>query len=322
MTLLELCMLLRAHSKKVVIIPIVCAAACFMGALALSAIHPSFTASARVVSIGGDLTAVNGLADSLIESAKETSGVSVSSSTTNRTITVTAEGASESEAMETANETAKKISETAKEKQVASDAVVTEAQTAKAANKSPLMYAAVGLLGGAFCVVAYCVLVDTLRSGVHAPESVASEGLCYLGTVDGDESHQRVVAANLSFSGSDKSAPTRTVLLVPTNKNVGIREVYSQLAQAAAGEGVRIGVAHALDTSVSVLRRGREADSVVVVVEAEVSTLNEVAELMHEFKIAGIEPGGFVYLPYGAAKTISGGRSAAPAHRAVVREEA
>lgn len=53
-----------------------------------------------------------------------------------------------------------------------------------------------------------------------------------------------------------------------------------------------------MEESVAVLYKGREADSVVVVVEEEISTLGDIDELVREFAIAGITPGGFAYVPY------------------------
>lgn len=61
---------------------------------------------------------------------------------------------------------------------------------------------------------------------------------------------------------------------------------------------MKLKVAPALEESVAVLYKGREADSVVVVVEGEISTFSDIDELVREFAIAGITPGGFVYVPY------------------------
>lgn len=300
MTLLELCMLLRAHLKKVVAIPVACGAVCLLAFTVLSFVNPSYTATASLVSNGGDFTSVAGLADS-VAAKVEGATVTASSSTSNRTITFTAKGKSSDDCVTAANKVVNELSDTAVQQQVAASTAVTEAESAAKSGKSPVLYGAVGFLGALFCVVAYYVLIDTLRGGVHAPEAVAESGLRYLGTVDGDEAHQRITMANLRFSGKNKDEFARTVLLVPTNKNVDVRGAYTQIAREATAEGMRIGAAPSLDSAVSVLYKGREVDSVVAVVEAEVSTLGEIQELIHEFEIAGITPGGFVYLPFKSA---------------------
>ncbi len=309
MTLLELCMLLRAHLKKVVAIPVVCGIACLAVFAVLSIVHPSYTATASLVSNGGDFTSVTGLANSTAAKAEGVT-VTASASTTNRTVTFTAKGSSSDDCVSAANAAVNELSESAVQQQVASSTVVTQAESASKTGKSPVLYGAVGFLGALFCVVAYYVLADTMRGGVHSPEAVAESGLRYLGVLDSDEAHQRVTMANLRFSGKNEGEFARTVLLVPTNKNVDVRSAYNQIAHAAADEGMRVGAAPSLDSAVSVLYKGREVDSVVAVVEAEVSTLGEIQELVHEFQIAGITPGGFVYMPYASAKKLAQAQAA------------
>ncbi len=309
MTLLELCMLLRAHLKKVVVIPVACGIACLAVFAALSIVHPSYTATASLVSNGGDFTSVTGLANSTAAKA-EGATVTASASTTNRTVTFTAKGSSSDDCVSAANAAVNELSDSAVQQQVASSTVVTQAESAAKTGKSPVLYGAVGFLGALFCVVAYYVLIDTMRGGVHSPEAVAESGLRYLGVLDSDEAHQRVTMANLRFSGKNEGEFARTVLLVPTNKNVDVRSAYNQIAHAAADEGMRVGAAPSLDSAVSVLYKGREVDSVVAVVEAEVSTLGEIQELVHEFQIAGITPGGFVYMPYASAKKLAQAQTA------------
>ncbi len=309
MTLLELCMLLRAHLKKVVVIPVACGIACLAVFAALSIVHPSYTATASLVSNGGDFTSVTGLANSTAAKAEGVT-VTASASTTNRTVTFTAKGSSSDDCVSAANAAVNELSESAVQQQVASSTVVTQAESAAKTGKSPVLYGAVGFLGALFCVVAYYVLADTMRGGVHSPEAVAESGLRYLGVLDSDEAHQRVTMANLRFSGKNEGEFARTVLLVPTNKNVDVRSAYNQIAHAAADEGMRVGAAPSLDSAVSVLYKGREVDSVVAVVEAEVSTLGEIQELVHEFQIAGITPGGFVYMPYASAKKLAQAQAA------------
>lgn len=167
--------------------------------------------------------------------------------------------------------------------------------------KSPVFYTAAGFLGGLFCIASYYVLISILRGSIHTPETVIESGLTYLGMVDSDEAHLRIAVANLQFSGKDIGASGRTVLLVPSSNKVHIRYAYTQITQAAASRGLRIGVVPSLDSSVSALYKGCKADLVVVVVEAGVSTFDEVQQLIREFDIAGVKADGFVFLPYSAS---------------------
>ncbi len=301
MTILELCMLLRVHIKKVIVVPILCGVICAVAAFGLFFVHPSYTATASVLSVGGDISTVSGLATSL--AGKETAAtVTATTTTSSKLVTLKAEGSSADSCVSAANSVANELSSTAVDQKAATSTVVTEAQSASKNGKNPLFYGVVGLLAGLFCIVAYYVLVDMMRGRIHASDAVSETGLTYLGTLDGDEAHQRVAVANLHFSGkNDGAALARTVLLVPTNDQVRIRDAYAQISQAVAAEGMQIGAAPSLDSGVGALYKGRNVDSVVAVIEAEVSTLAEVNELVHEFNVAGIKPGGFLYLPYSAS---------------------
>lgn len=299
MTLLELFKLLRLHVKRIVIVTVACTALCFAGALALSIVKPSYTATATLVASGGSFTSVSGLADAQATAASK-DGVTVSStaSTTSNTVTLTAKGSSAEAVVETANTVVATLDQAAKEQNVATSTSVSEAEEATKTGKNPVLYAAVGFMGGLFCVVAFYVLADTMRGGVHAPEAVEERGLTYLGTLSEDEARMRIVMANLRFSHKVEGGIAKIVLLQPTSSQVRIRDAYNLMAAPAAEAGVKISAAPALEDSVYTLYKGREADSVVVVVEEDVTTFDQVDELVREFKIAGIKAGGFVYLPY------------------------
>lgn len=300
MTILDFCILLRVNIKKIIAVPILCGVICLAAAFAFSSIHPSYTATASVLSIGGDISTVDGLASSI--ASKGTSAkVSASTSTSKKLVTITAEGSSANGCISAVNSAATELSDAAVEQKASTSTVVTKAESAQKTGKSPFFYGGAGLLVGLLCIVVYCLLIDILRGRVHAPEAVSEVGLTYLGTLDGDEMHQRIAIANLHFSAKSEDGLARTVLLVPSSKQVRIRDAYAQVAQAVTDEGMQIGVGPSLDSGVSALYKGRNVDSVVAVVEAEVSTLTEVQELVHEFGVAGIKPGGFVFLPYNAS---------------------
>ncbi len=302
MTLLELFKLLRFHAKRIVIVTVACAAVCFVGALLVSVIKPSYTATATVVTTGGSFTSVSGLATSEASSASTADAtVSAAATTTNNMVTFTAKGSSSEAVLNAVNDAADALAKTAKKQQVASGATVNKAELASASGKSPLLYAAVGFVGGLFCVVAYYVLVDTARGGVHSPEAVEELGLTYLGTLQPVESRMRIVMANFHFSNKNEGFVSKNVLLQPANPRVRIRDAYEMLAPAANEAGVVLRAAPALEESVYTLYKGRDADTVIVVVEEEVTTFDELAELVREFKIANIKAGGFVYLPYEVA---------------------
>ncbi len=302
MTLLELIKLLRLHLKRIAIVTVACAAVCFVGALLVSVIKPSYTATATVVTTGGTFTSVSGLATSEASSASTADvAVSATSTTTNNTVTFTAKGSSSEAVLNAVNDAASALAKTAKKQQVASGATVNKAELAAASGKSPLLYAFVGFFGGLFCVVAYYVIIDTVRGGVHSPVAVEQLGLTYLGTLCPDESRMRIVMANFHFSNKNEGFVSKNVLLQPANSRVRIRDAYEMLAPAANEAGVVLRAAPALNESVYTLYKGRDADTVIIVVEEEVTTFDELDELVREFKIANIKAGGFVYLPYDMA---------------------
>lgn len=302
MTLLELIKLLRLHVKRIAIVVAACTVVCFVGSLLVSVIKPSYTATSTVVTSGGVFTSVSGLADAEATSAStDGATVSATATTSNNTVTFTAKGSSSEATLSAVNDAADNLAKSAKKKQVASDAVVNKAELAKAAGKSPVLYAAVGFMGSLFCMVAYYVLIDTLRGGIHAPEAVEERGLTYLGTLSENEARMRIVVANFHFSNKNEGFVSKNVLLQPASPRVRIRDAYDMLAPAATEAGIVMRAAPALEDSVYTLYKGREADTVIVVVEEEITTFDEVDELIREFKIANIRPGGFVYLPYDAS---------------------
>ena len=283
MTLLELLRLLRFRCRKIVIVSAVCGIVCFAGALVFASIKPSYSASANVVVSGGSFSSVSGTATNIAAQASG-DGVSVAAvaSTSNSTLTFTGKGSSPDACIKAVNDAANSLAGNALKQQTAATAVVTEADAVTKTGKAPILY----------------VIRDSVRGGVHSPETAAERGLTFLGEVSDDESRMRIVLANFRFSGKDKDVPARTVLLVPAGKGVSVRSTCAGLARHAGETDVKLKVAPALEESVAVLYKGREADSVVVVVEEEISTFSDIDELVREFAIAGITPGGFVYVPY------------------------
>lgn len=299
MTLLELCTLLRPHLKKLIVVPVLCGVICLLGYLLFSFIMPSYLASASVLSVNGDIAAVASLASSI---AKEETEVSVTAmtSTNDRVVDITASGPSSNDCIKAANNVANKLADAAVKQGAAANAIVTEAESTQKAGGGSVLFAVAGFLGSLFCLVAFYVARDELRGTVHIPESLSKSGLRYLGTLDGNEASQRIVAANLRLSIKEKGLSARTVFLVPTSKRVHNLDAYNLIAQSAEAEGVPLDIAPALDDEPSILHKDREVDLVVAVIEAELSTFAEVKELVYELDIADIKPVGFIFLSYNA----------------------
>lgn len=302
MSLLEFCVLMRSHLKKVVVIPVVAGALSLAVAFAISTVNPNFTAKASIVCSGGDFTAVTGLASS-VASGQYNASVSTSASTTNKTITIKATGSSADSCVSAANQAVNDLSKEINDKQLASSTTVSEARQAQRTGKSPLFYGLAGFAAALFCTVSICVLVDKARGSIHSSATVAKSGLKCLGVLDGNLAHHNLVVANLRFSGNDEGAFSEKVLLVPSNSLVHVKKAHKLLAELAESDTLQICVAPALDSAVSALYEGRRADAVVAVVESEISSQMEIKELIHEFEIAGISLAGYVYLPYNFGKT-------------------
>lgn len=299
MTLFELGKLLRIHLKPIVVVTLAAALICGAGYALKTTLSPVYTAKAYVVTTGGTFNAVSGLADKEAIAAVTVEGATVeaNATTAQNMVTFTAQAPTSSQAISAANQAASSLSDLATENAGVTSASVTNATGAARAGKSPLLYAAVGLCAGLFCAIAWFVLKDSLRGGVHSPQAVAERGMTFLGELTNDEARLRVVLANFQFAGSN-NAFAQTVLLHPTNKDVHIQAACDMLVPVANEANVVLRTSLPLEESVDTLYQGSNADTVVVVVEENTSTLAEIDEIVREFDLAHLNAGGFVFLPY------------------------
>lgn len=300
MTLLELCKLLRVHIKALVVVALVAAIACGAGCVLKTSISPVYAAKASVVITGGAFNAATGLAANEAIADVSVEGVSVESSanTSQNTITFTAKASTDSLAINAANQAASSLADLASNKAGATSTTITSAKAASLTGKSPFLYAGVGFFGGLFCVIAYFVIRDSMRGGVHSPQAVAESGLTFLGELQNDEARMRIILANFQFSGNTNQTGSPDILLHPTNKKVHLQEACDMLASAAKEAKVALHTSLPLQESVDTLYKGRDVHAVVVVVEENTSTLAEIEEIVREFALANIHAGGFVYMPY------------------------
>lgn len=320
MTLFELIKLLRVHLKPLVVVALAAAIICGVGYALKTAISPVYTAKAYVVTTGGAFNAVSGLADkeALSNVTVEGATVEASATTAQNMITFTAKAPTSSQAISAANQAASSLADLATANAGVTNAAVTSAAGASLAGKGPLLYVAVGLLGGLFCAIIVIVLRDSMRGGVCSPQVVAERGLTFLGELQNDQTRMRIVLANFQFTGKSEGAGadagagagvsvgtgagastgSSTILLHPTNKKVHLQEACDMLTPAANEVQVALRMSLPLEESVDTLYQGSKVTSVVVVVEEYLSTIAEVEEIVHEFALAGIHVGGFVYLPY------------------------
>ena len=298
MTLIELCRFLRSKWRRIIIFSLICALAVGCGAKVMSLVNPSYTATSTVVATGGTFSAVTGLSQvAATEASSDKATVSSTSSTTNNTITFKGEGSSSSEVVSAVNKAAQQLAETAKSQEVAKNANVSQATAASPSGKSALFYALVGLVGSLFCAVVFYVIRDSQKGCVHSAQALSNCGLTYLGCLDGNDASTRFGIANFHFTNKNNGELSQRVLLQPTSSKVNIKLVESILGDSAKEAGIILRVAPALRDSVYTLYKAESADTVIVVVEENVSTLFEVEEIVREFKIANVHCGGFIYLP-------------------------
>ena len=297
MTLIELMRMLRTHLKQIVVIPVVVAVAVFVVYLGKSS---AYSATAKMVTYGGSFASVSGLAD-MVASQASTDDIKVASAATSssNTIAITAKGADETKAIAAANEAVSTLSQTARDKQVANDTTVEAADEATRSSKNPLVYAAGGWMGALFFVVLFYMLADLVRPRVHGFELVETMGLTYLGSVENDPAKLRLALANIELSGMGDGKRAKKVRLLPAGSGVRASDA-ARLLLSAAGGSARLALAASLEESPDVLFRCGSGESLVIVVEQEVTTVADLEEIRHELGIAKIEPAGFVYLPYSA----------------------
>ena len=298
MTFIELCRLLRPKWKRIIIISLVCAVAVGCAAKVMLLVKPSYTATSTVVTTGGTFSAVSGLSQvAATEASSGKAAVTSTSSNANNTITFKGEGSSSSEVVSAVNKAAQQLSETAMSQEVVKNTSITEAISAQSAYRSPLFYSVVAFFVCIFLMIAYYIMRDSVKGGIHSPEALSKMDLRYLGVIDADEMSIHIMIANFQFSNKEEGVASRRVLLHPTSSNVHTQIVAEILSPVAKSEGVALRKAPSLQESAYTLYKGHDADTVIVVVEENVSTLSEVEEVVREFKIANVPCGGFVYLP-------------------------
>lgn len=298
MTLKEFFNLLKAQITRIVAICVVSTLVFGIGAKVISLINPSYTAISTVVTAGGTFASVTGLGESVAAEASQNGAkVTAKATSSNTTVTFTVEAGSADAAVSVANEAASNLAETAKSQEVAKNANISQATSASPSGKSALFYALVGLVGSLFCAVVFYVIRDSQKGCVHSAQALSNCGLTYLGCLDGNDTSTRFGIANFHFSNKNKGELSQRVLLQPTSSKVNIKLVESILGDSAKEAGIILRVAPALRDSVYTLYKAESADTVIVVVEENVSTLSEVEEIVREFKIANVHCGGFIYLP-------------------------
>ena len=298
MTLIELCRFLRSKWKRIIVISLVCAVAVGCGVKVMSVAKPSFTATSTVVATGGTFSAASGLSQVVATEASSTKAtVTSTSNTTNNTVTFKSEGSSSIEVVNAVNQAAQQLSDTAMSQEVVKNTSITKATSAHSTYKSSLFCFAVAFFVCVFLIVSYYIMRDSARGGIHSPEAVSRTGLTYLGCLDGNDVSTRFSIANFHFTNKNKGELSQRVLLQPTSFKVNIKLVESILGDPAKEAGIILRVAPALRDSVYTLYKAESANTVIVVVEENVSTLSEVEEIVREFKIANVHCGGFIYLP-------------------------
>ena len=287
MTLIELMRMLRTHLKQIVVIPVVVAVAVFVVYLGKSS---AYSATAKMVTYGGSFASVSGLAD-MVASQASTDDIKVASAATSssNTIAITAKGADETKAIAAANEAVSTLSQTARDKQAANETTIEAADEATRSSKNPLVYAAGGWMGALFFVVLFYMLADLVRPRVHGFELVETMGLTYLGSVENDPAKLRLALANIELSGMGDGKRAKKVRLLPAGSGVRASDA-ARLLLSAAGGSARLALAASLEESPDVLFRCGSGESLVIVVEQEVTTVADLEEIRHELGIAKIEP--------------------------------
>ena len=297
MTLQELLKMLGGHKGKLIFIPLLCCALAFVGATALSVIKPSYSATAEVNTSGGSFTSAAGYADTVAEkSSGDGATVTASATSTKNLVTFTAKATSEDSAVDAANNAANAFSKEATEKSLVSGTTVSTANSASNNSKSPALYGLIGLFGGLFCVIAWLYMVDSLKGGIHGATAVEELGVPFLGEINDDPINQQLLVANLKYAGQSKGSVARRVCLVPAGTGVRIRSAFGALYNAEVADKPSLAVAPPLSASADAVYRGREADSVAIVVEEGVSTIDDVRTLVHELQIVDVPLAGFFYL--------------------------
>ena len=305
-TLLELLKLLKLHLKSIVIVTIVCAVVGFGGTTVMAKVSPSYSATASVVVSSGSVGATGGIASSVAQS-RSTNGVSVKATTnsSSSTISIVAKGSSASACLNAANGTANELAATAKDQEAAKATTVSLASSAKNESPSATKYGLVAGLGGLFVIVCIVVAIDSVKRRVHDWRPIEeSTGLRFLGKLDDDPKTSNLIETNLLLSCKKDDAGKHSsgsngrcfICLIPAGKTDKAAAAANTVASASlSGKIASLEALPSLVDAPYTLLDHSDADAFAVVVEEEVTNYNDIELVIREFKIAGIEPAGFIY---------------------------
>lgn len=317
MTLYELWLVILKRWKLIVIVPVVCAIACF-GYIKLSGagtIGTSYTAEARIV-VNSQVPSVTGLASSEArqyiaqlygEEIPENGAVEITAKGDNATmtVTVTAVGPKPDPCAEAANAVAEAAEQSAKEtfsgfeetpfaSRVELANAATKNDLGSSSRMTKLKYMLVAFLAGLFVAICIAVVLDLRKRSVKtadgAQEAVELPVLEILPAANGER-----LLANVRFAS--KKDELASVQVVPVNDAEAARATCDLLAQVGDDGARDLSVAQGvpLSESMQAAYDARKADAVVVTARQWADTLPQLESTVAELRLADVNLVGLVF---------------------------
>ena len=222
--------------------------------------------------------------------------MSAANDTSNSTVTVTAKGSSPDSCVSAANDAVYKINNVSRESFSNIATNVVYASSAENVSRKWYVYPLTAYFAALFALVCVIVILDMRDPRIHSKNSaLAAAGVPCMGILDGTLAELQRLLTTARLVGREDEPAARSICIIPAGVSTSADKAASQLGRISAGQHVEITSVPALDKGARALFFARKADTVIMAIEQEVSSVSGVETLVNELGLVGVEPAGFVY---------------------------
>ena len=253
----------------------------------------SYKANATVAS-SVDVAALKGQAEAAAQQQKGAK-VSVSADTTSKTIRISGDGKSDRVVVESVNRVAGTTEYAARTMLATATVRTSGARQASYSRRSPLMFGAIGAIGGVFVALCALVLVTERRAPVSgARELEELTKIPVLGTIP-TRDDGALLAANVRFSAGET---LESVCIVPVG-HVDAAETRDLLARAlekSLATAPRVVACKSIGRSVDTLYEAHDATVTLLAIAEWNDSLRDVDRTIRELEITKANVAGIVFV--------------------------
>lgn len=281
-------------AKRFWMLMLLCVAVCAALGLGYGLMKPgSYKASATVAS-SVDVAALKGQAEAAAQQQKNAK-VSVSADTTSKTIRISGDGKSDRAVVEGVNKVAKATEAAARTMLSTATVSTSGARQASYSRRSPLLFAAVGAMGGVFVALCALFLVTERRAPVSgARELEELTKIPILGSIP-TRDNGALLAANVVFSAGEA---LESVCIVPVG-SVDAAETRDLLARALAKSlesAPRVVACRSIAHSVDTLYEAHDATVTLLAIAEWNDSLRDVDRTIRELEITKANVVGIIFV--------------------------